>query len=199
MRRAAADLQGPLHKIAHLENSSRVDYADHDIDSVLLETLQFSKMRNGNEHAVDIKRVEALALSPARHVGVKSFPRLHEWREHFERAALHRRLYLFDDGGKTLLFHRQIAVRTKLRSGFREEQSQEMIHFRDGCDGRLSAAARDALLDGHARWQTGDKVDIWFFELLDELPRIGRHAVEKSSLAFREKNVESERRFAGAA
>src|ERR1700681_2912656 len=177
MRRAAADLQGALHKIARFKNSSRVDYADHDIDSVLLETLQFPKMRNGNEHAVDMKRVEALALGPTPHVGVKSFPRFHEWREHFERAAFHRRLYLFDDGGEALLFHGQIAVWTKLCSGFREEQSQEMINFRDGRDGRLAAAARDTLLDRHARWQTGDKVDIWFFELLDALPRIGRHAV----------------------
>src|ERR1700737_2073072 len=145
MRRATADLQGALHKIARLENSSRVDYADHGIDSVLLETLQFPKMRNGSEHAVDIKRVEALAVSPARHVRVKSFSRLYEWCEHFERAAFHRRLYLLDDGGKTLLFHRQIAVRTKLRSGFREEQAQERKNLCDGCDGRLAAAACDAL------------------------------------------------------
>ena len=51
------------------------------------------------------------------------------------------------------------------------------------------------MLDRNTRWQTGDKIDIGLLQLFDELPRIRRHAVEKSSLPFGKKNVERERRF----
>src|ERR1700682_99778 len=74
-----------------------------------------------------------------------------------------------------------------------------MINFRHRRDRRFAATARDPLLDGDARRQTGDKIDIRFFELLDKLPRVRRHAVEKTALPFREKNIERESRFAGAA
>src|SRR5207302_9476635 len=57
----------------------------------------------------------------------------------------------------------------------------------------------DALLDRHAWRQTGDKIDIRLLQLLDELPRIRRHTVEKSSLSFREQNIERECRFSRAA
>ena len=74
-----------------------------------------------------------------------------------------------------------------------------MIDFGDGGDGRFAAAACDALLDGDRGWQALDQVHIRLFQLLNELPRIGRHAVEETALAFREKEVERDRRFAGAA
>ena len=97
-----------------------------------------------------IERVEALALGPARDIGVKTFARFDQRREHLERSALRRRLHLPNDRGETLFFHRQIAVRTKLRSGFGEEEPEEMINFRHGRDGRFAAAAGDALLDRDA-------------------------------------------------
>ena len=74
-----------------------------------------------------------------------------------------------------------------------------MVNLRDGRHGRFAAAARDALFDGDARGQPFDEVHVGFFELLHELPRVGRHAVEKTPLAFREEDVEGERRFARTA
>src|SRR2546423_765499 len=74
-----------------------------------------------------------------------------------------------------------------------------MINFGHCRDGRFATAARNALLDRDARGQTLDEIDIGSFELFDELPRVRRHAVEKSSLSFREQNVEGKSRFAGAA
>ena len=44
-----------------------------------------------------------------------------------------------------------------------------------------------------------DGVDIGPGHLLDELPGVGIERVEKPALAFRKKNVESERAFAGTA
>ncbi len=68
-----------------------------------------------------------------------------------------------------------------------------MINFSDGCDGRFAATARHALLNRHARRQAFDKIDIRLFKLLDELPRVWRHAVQKSALSLGEENVEGER------
>ncbi len=199
VRRAAPDLKRAAHKIARFQNSLRIDCADNDIDSVFLETLELPKLRQGNERSIDIKRVETLTLCPARNVAVKTFARFHQRREHIERAALRRRFDLLHNRGDTLFFDRQIALRAKLRSRFREEQPEKMINFRHRRNGRFSAAASDALLNRDARRQTGDKIDIGLFELLDKLPGIRRHAVEETSLSFRKQNVERERRLPRAA
>ena len=165
-------------------------------------SLKRSSFRNcaiGMQFAIDEERVEALPLRPARDVGVKTFARFDQRRQDFERAALRRRFQLLHDRGEALFFHRQIAVGTKLRAGFREEEPEKMIDLGHGGDGRFAAAARDALLDRDARRQAFDQIDIRLFELLDELPRVGRHAVEKAALAFGKENIEGEGRFAGAA
>ena len=98
-----------------------------------------------------------------------------------------------------LLCDRQITVRTKLRSGFCEQQPEEMVNFGHRRHSRFASTARDALLDCYARWQSADQIDIRFFELLHELSRIRRHAVEKTALPFGKQDVERESRFSGAA
>ena len=74
-----------------------------------------------------------------------------------------------------------------------------MVDFSDGGDCGLAAAACDALLDGDARREAFDRVHIGLFELIDELARVGRHAVEEAALAFGEEDVEGQGRFARAA
>ena len=110
-------------------------------------------------------------------------------------AAFRRGFDLLHDRGEALFLDRQIAIRAKLRARFGEEQTEEMVNLRDRRDGRFAAAARDALLDRHARRHAFDEIDIRFFELLDELPRVGRHAVEETALPFGEQNVERDGRF----
>ena len=121
MRGAATDLDGTLCEIARFQNSLRVNRADDNVDGVLFETLEFSKVRNRNQISIDIKRVESLALGPARDVAVKSFASFDQRRQDFQRPAFRRRFNLFDDRGQTLLFHGQITVGTKLRAGLREK------------------------------------------------------------------------------
>src|SRR5207248_6717696 len=123
VRGAAADVQGALDEIARFQDSLRVDRADDDIDCVLLESLELSELRDRYQLPVDEKRVEPLALGPAAHIGVKSFSRFHERRQDFQRSAFHCRLELTDDRRNTLLFDRQIAIGTKLRPRFREQEA----------------------------------------------------------------------------
>src|SRR5207244_12616760 len=135
---------------------------------------------------------------PAREIGVKTFACFYERREHFERSTPRSRGRSFDllhNRGDTLLLDRQITVWTKLRPGFREQETEKMIDLRHRRDGGLPTAARDPLLDRHAWRQTGDKIDIRFLELLDKLPRVGRHAVKKPALSFREYDIECGRSF----
>src|SRR5258708_18599153 len=73
-----------------------------------------------------------------------------------------------------------------------------MINLRHCRDCRLPSAACNPLLDRHARRQPAYQIDIRLFKLLDELPRIRRHAVEKTSLSLREQDIKCERGFAGA-
>ena len=118
MRRAAADIERALHQIARFQNAFRIDRADDDIDGVFLEALELAKLRDRHELAIDKERVEALPLGPARDIGVKTFSRFDERREHLERSAFRRGLHLFHDRGEALLFHRQIAVRDKIAFRF---------------------------------------------------------------------------------
>ena len=130
---------------------------------------------------------------------MKALARFHQRREDLERAAFRCGFHLFHDRGEALLLDRQIALRAKLRARFRKEQPEKMINFRDRRDGGFPAAARDALLDRHARRDAFDEIDVRLLQLLDELPRIGRHAVEETALPFGKKNVEREGRFPRAA
>src|SRR2546421_6430474 len=124
MRRASSDVERALRQVPCLRDSFRIDHADHDRDAVLLEALESSELPDRYERAVDIQRVESLALGPTRNIGVKSFPCFHHRCENFERTAPRPRgcrFDLFHDRSQTLLFDRQIAVRTKLRSSFGEQ------------------------------------------------------------------------------
>ena len=68
-----------------------------------------------------------------------------------------------------------------------------MINFSHGRDRGFAAATRDPLLDCDTWGQAFDKIDIGFFELLDKLARVRRHAIQKSALSFRKENVKGER------
>src|ERR1017187_7126484 len=74
-----------------------------------------------------------------------------------------------------------------------------MINLRHGRDGALAAAARIALLDAHGRRNAGDEVNVRPGELLDKLPRIDVHRIQKAALPFRKQQVERERAFARTA
>src|SRR5437868_7509953 len=113
---------------------------------------------------------------------MKAFTRLHKRREQRDWPTICRGLDLFYDRRDALFFDGQIAVRAKLRSGFREKKTKEMVNLGHRRNCRFAATSRDSLLDRNTGRQSTDQIDIGFLELLDELPCIRRHAVEKSTL-----------------
>src|SRR6266542_6786245 len=97
---------------------------------MLFETLEFPKVSSRDKLTVDIQRLESLAFRPMRHVRMKTLARFHQWREDLQRPSLRSRFDLFHNRRHALFFDRYIAVRTKLRSGFRPQQPAELINFR---------------------------------------------------------------------
>ena len=103
------------------------------------------------------------------------------------------------DGSEGAFLHGNVAVGAVLGAEFGKEESQKLVDLCDGGHGRLASASRDSLLDGDARREALDPVDIRFLKLLDELPGVGRHAVEEASLPLGEKDIERQSRLAAAA
>src|SRR4029079_4920487 len=119
--------------LARTGDSPSIDDTNHHVDGVLFEALQFPKLCDRNELSVHEKSVESLALRPARDVGVKTFARFHQWREHLQWAAFRSRLDLFYNGCHTLFFHGYITVGTELCSSLGEQEPEEMINLRNSC------------------------------------------------------------------
>ncbi len=115
------------------------------------------------------------------------------------RAAFGQLLHGHGDGRKRLAFHRDVAVRAMLCAELGKQQAEKMINLRHRRHGGFAAAAGHPLLDGHAGRQALDRIHIGLLQLLDELPRIRRHAVEKATLPLGKKDVEGEGGFARAA
>src|SRR5207237_9301134 len=76
-----------------------------------------------------------------------------------------------------------------------KENPQIIINFSGGRDCRSWIGAGAALLDGNRMRQALDKIDIWLFHLIEELPRISRKAFDISALPFGIKSVEGQRGF----
>ena len=195
--RAFADFQRPQDHLAHFRG--RLRFTHYHVNGMLAEAVELLEALHRHKCAVHEKLAEPLLLRPLRHVGMKTLARLDERRQHSHAALAGQAFGAFGHRRGSLFLHGHVAFWTKLRSQLGEHQPQEMINFRDRRHRRFAAAARDPLFDGHARRQSRDQVHIGLFELLDELPCIRRHRIEKSPLPFRKENVEGERRFARTA
>ena len=88
---------------------------------MFFEALELTKLRDRSQRAINEQRVKSVPFGPARDIAVKTFACFYQRREDFELSALRRRLDLSHDCAEGLSFDRQIAVRAKLRSGFREQ------------------------------------------------------------------------------
>ncbi len=142
----------------------------------------------------------AMFGGPLRNVGMKSFSVLHNWREQQQIAAsLEFGIKMPGQFVAGLCFDWQMAIRTRLRSESCEEQADEMINLRDGRHRAFAAAARGALLDTDGRRNAGDEINVGPRHLLDELPGIDVHRIEKAPLAFVEQEIERQRAFARTA
>ena len=85
-----------------------------------------------------------------------------------------------------------------LHAETRVEEAEVLGHLGDGGDRRFARAAGDALLDGDGGRDARQPVKGRARELLDELPRVGRHRLHETALPLGEHNVEGQRGLARA-
>ena len=81
----------------------------------------------------------------------------------------------------------------------RVEQAQVIVNLRRGRDRRARVHAARVLLDGNGGRKTLDVVHVRLLHLVEELPRVGREALDVLPLALRVERVEGERGFPRAA
>ena len=175
------------------------DLSDEDIDRVFAVAGEFGELVGFDEFAIDEEGGEVVSHGPLGDLFVVAFAGFDQRGEDLDGAGLRGGMHFVGHFGEGGGGDRDVAGRAELRAELRVEEAEEVVDFGDGGDSRFAAAARDALLDGHGGGESVDMIDIRFFHLLDELARVGGHAVEEAALAFGEEDVEGEGGFSGAA
>ena len=97
-----------------------------------------------------------------------------------------------------LAFDRQAGRGRIGHADAREQQPQVIVNLGDRADGRARIARGGLLLDGNRGRQALDRIDIGLLHQFQELPRIGRQALDIAPLALGIDGVEGERGFARA-
>ena len=175
------------------------EFPDEGVDRVFLEAFELFETLHRSRFAVHDESGDALTGGGAGDIRVEAFAALDEVGKNFDWSLGGVAIHFRSDGGRCAVFHSDIARRAELGAEFGKEEAQEVVDLGDGGYGGFSAAASDALFDGHAWREAFDRVHIRLLKLIDELAGIGGHAVEEAALAFGEEDVEGERGFARAA
>src|SRR6267142_2218813 len=134
-----------------------------------------------------------MVSGPFGHVGMETFAVFYDGSEQAQVAALSQlTLQSPREFVAGLGFDGDLAIGAKLGSQPGEQQPDEMVNLSDGGDRALATAPAGTLLDADCGWNAGDEIHVRTRELLDKLPRIDTHRVEKTSLALGEEKIESE-------
>ena len=174
------------------------DAVDHDVDVVgefLVERRRFGDLV---ERAVDFDALVALLHELGELLAVLALAAAHDRREEIKPRAFRQRHDAVDHLRHGLALDRQAGGRRIGHADARPEEPHVIVDFGDGADRRARIARGGFLLDGNRRRQAVDLVDVRLLHHLQELPRIGRQALDIAALALGIDGVEGERGFAGA-
>ncbi len=173
--------------------------AQFDADGVLDIAVERLELRGLDPFAVDPEKRVALLLSPFGDLRMEAFAALDQWRKNPQFLSACSGFQARENLGRCLANRGLVGFGIPDLTELGIEETDELEDLRDGGDGALATATRDALFD-RDRWRNaGDRIDIGPFELLHELACVGIEAVEVTALAFGEKEVKREGRFPGAA
>ena len=149
------------------------------------------------ERAVDLDALIALAQEFGEFLFVFALAAAHDRRQHIDARAVGQRQHAVDHLRHGLAFDRQTSGRRVGHADARPQQAHVVVDLGDGADGRARVFRGGLLLDGDGRRQAVDLVDVRLLHHLQELPRIGRQALDIAALALGIDGVEGERRLAG--
>ena len=197
---AVGELEALLERI----RQPRADVAahdqavDHDVDVVgefLVERLDVGDLVEG---AVDLHALVALAQELGEFLLVFALAAAHDRRQHVDARAFGQRQHAVDHLRHGLAFDRQAGRRRVGHADARPQQAHVVVDLGDGADGRARVLRGGLLLDRDGGRQAVDLVDVRLLHHLEELPRVGRQALDVAALALGVDRVEGERGFARA-
>ena len=175
------------------------DAVDHHVDIVLELLVERRRLVDQVDFAVDLDALEAALLQVLEFLAVFALAAAHDGRQQVEPAAFGHRQHGVDHLGDGLALDRQAGRRRIGDADPRPQQAHVVVDFRHRADGRARVARGRLLLDGDRRRQAFDMVDVRLLHQLEELPGIGRQALDIAALALGIDGVEGERGLAGAA
>ena len=171
---------------------------DHDVDVVGEFLVERRHVGDLVERAVDLDALVALFHELGELLAVLALAPAHHRREQIKPRAFRQRHDAVDHLRDGLALDRQPGGRRIGHADARPQQPHVIVDLGDGADGRARIARRGLLLDGDGRRQAVDLVDVRLLHHLQELPGVGRQALDIAALALGIDRVEGERGFAGA-
>ena len=178
------------------EIAAHHDAVDHHVDVVLVFLVERRRVGDLVEGAVDLDALEALLLQFGQFLAVFAFAAAHDRREDIEPRAFLERQHAVDHLADRLALDRQAGGRRIGDADAREEQPHIVVDLGDGADRRARIARGGLLLDRDRRRQAVDLVDVRLLHHFEELPGIGREALDIAALALGIDRVEGKRGFA---
>ena len=172
---AVGELEGGFHRISQTLADTVLDHesVDHDLDGVLLLLGEFDVVGQLCHLAVDERAGVAVGAQQLDHVHELALAALDHGRENLESSALRVAEQRVDDLLRGLGGDGLAAFRAVRDAGAGEEQSQVIVDFGDGADGRTRVAVGGLLVDGDGRAQALDEVNVGLVHLTQELAGVG--------------------------
>ena len=170
---------------------------DHDLDGVLELLVQRRGFFDQVHDIVDLDPLEATLLQLGELLAVLALTPAHDRRKQVKPGPFALLDGPVDHLADGLTFDRQACCRRVGDADPGVEQAQVIVDFRHRAHGRARVLGRGFLLDGNRRGQPLDAVHIGLFHHFEELPGVGRKALDVAALTLRINSIESQRGFAG--
>ena len=167
-------------------------------DGVVAPLVELDLFVERDQLAVNARAQEAVLAELLQLLLELALAAAHDGREHHHALAFGQREDAVDDLLDRLARDGRAADVDSAAGRGGEEEAEVVVDFRHRADGRARAARDGLLLDGDGGREAVNRVDVGAFELVEELPGVGREGFDVAALALGVDGVEGERRFARA-
>ena len=188
--RGQAITQGLLVTRVHIQAEHR------QLDGVFFETIDAWKARGGQEVTVHPQVGVTTWARPIGQLGVHALAVEHEGRQQANVLPFELLHELRRNALRRLRGHRGTIMDAVLGAELHIEQAQEVPHLGGGAHGGFAPTTREALLNGHCRWNAIHRIHLRTTRGLHDAAGIGIQTLEITTLTFVEQNIKRQGRFA---
>ena len=174
------------------------DAVDHHVDVVAVLLVELRRGVEVVELAVHLDPLEALLQQVLELLAVLALAVAHDRRQQVGAGALGQRHGDVDHLADLLRLDRQPGGGRVGGADPGEQQPQVVVDLGDGADGGARVLRGGLLLDRDRRREAGDVVDVRLLHHVEELPGVGRQALDVAPLPLGVDGVEGERGLARA-